>query len=195
MNKGEMAFTLAEILIATFILSFLLLGAYFIFNKSHSAWEKGNLRIEQYQKIRGCLDILTRELKSAFITSSNPSFVFKGKENEVLLTSSSNIPRQKGEYDLKQIKYKLDNSRLIRRVKSNFINPSSSGAVTVLASGVDKVTFSYYNGEKWQSQWDSEKDKDKRFSSGLPRAVGIEFVIREEGEAAVFSTTVTLPVR
>lgn len=197
--KKPAAFTLLEVLIATCILSFLILGLYFLFEKSHSAWKKGNARLRQYQKVRGCVDILTRELKTAFISPANPSLLFKGKEDEILFTSSSNLPHQKGEYDLKQIHYQLKDSKLIRKVKSNFSYPTNLPATTILASKIDKLTFSYYDGKKWHSEWGAKKDKGAKSSPKpspkLPRAVGIKLVVREEGEVPVsFFTSVNIPV-
>ncbi len=195
-NKKILAFTLLEVLAATCILSFLILGLYIVFDKTHFAWEKENTRLEQYQKIRGCLDALIKELKSSFISSSNSSLFFRGQENEISFICSSNIPYQKGEYDLKQIQYQLQDSQLIRKVKSNFDNPLNPGAVTVLASGINNLTFSYYDGKKWQSKWDSKKDKDIKFFSGLPQVVWVEIVVRGKNEPPItFSTTVNIPTK
>lgn len=195
-QRRSIAFTLVEVLVATFIFSLLILGLYLIFSKVYRAWEKGNARLEQYQTIRGCLDILGRDLKSAFVTSSNPFILFKGNKDEILFTSSSNIPSQKGEYDLKQIQYKLEGSRLLRKVKSNFSTLKPCGSVTVLASDIDKLTFSYYNGERWLSHWDSRKSRGKKFSAALPQAVCIELVVKEEDEMPLtFSARVNIPLR
>ncbi|MBE0478577.1 prepilin-type N-terminal cleavage/methylation domain-containing protein [Candidatus Aerophobetes bacterium] len=187
------AFTLPEVLIATFILSFLILGLYFIFDKSHSAWEKGDVRLEQYQKIRGCLETMTKELKATFINPADSSLVFKGKKEDVLFFCSTNLPHEKGEYDLKKVNYQLANSKLIRKVKSNLSSPLTPSATTILASEIDELTFSYYDGKKWHPEWDSEKNKG--FSSLLPKAVAIELAVRGKGESPLtFSTTVSIPV-
>lgn len=191
--KKVAAFTLLEVLVATCILSFLLLGLYFIFDKSHSAWEKGNMRLKQYQKVRGCFDTLRGELKSTFTSSSNPSTVFRGSKDEISFTSSSNIPHQKGEYDLKSIHYQLKNSRLIRKVKSNFTTPAGLPATTILACNIDKITFSYYDGKRWQPEWNFKKDS--QISHDLPQAVRIKLVIGGKKEEPVtFSTIVNIPL-
>ena len=195
-TKKILAFTLLEVLVATCILSFLILGLYIVFDKTHFVWEKENTRLEQYQKIRGCLDTLIKELKSSFVSSSNPSIFFRGQKNEISFICSSNIPYQKGEYDLKQVQYQLRNSQLTRTVKSNFSDPLNPGAVAVLASGIDKLTFSYYDGKKWQSKWDSKKDKNIEFFSGLPQAVWVEIVVKGKNEPPItFSTTVNIPAK
>lgn len=195
-REKERAFTLVEIMVATFILAFFLMGLYFIFERSHSAWEKGNIRLTQYQEARGCLDILSRELKSVFISPSNPAIVFKGEKSKLLFTCSSNIPDRKGEYDLKEVEYKFKNNELIRRVKSNFNQPSNYGITTVLTSGITRLSFSYYNGSSWQDSWDSKKDKSKTNFSPLPEAVSIEITIEGENESAMtFSTVVNIPVK
>jgi len=193
-KKIAPAFTLLEVLVATFILSFIILGLYFIFDKSHFAWEKGNARLKQYQKLRGCLDTMTRELKSAFISPSNPSILFKGKKDEIIFTCSSNLPHQEGEYDLKNIHYQLQNSNLIRKVKSNFASPVNLPNTTILASNIERLTFSYYDGKKWQSKWGLEEDKNTKTLPRLPQAVSVELVVQEDGERPVtFSTIVNIP--
>lgn len=183
------AFTLVEILVTTCILAFLLLGLYIIFERGYSAWKKGNIRLEQYQKARGCLDLMSRELKSAFISSINSALVFRGSKNRVLFFSSSNIPQEKGEYDLKEVEYKLSNFNLVRKVKSFLVNKINPGATTILASNVTNLEFSYHNGKKWQEGWDSTEEKN------LPRAIRIELVLREEDEPPLtFSTVVNIPL-
>lgn len=190
----EKAFTLIEVMVAGIILAFLLVGVYFIFEKTHSSWEKGNTRLTQYQKARGCLDIISRELKSTFITLSNPSIVFKGERQRLLFTCSSNTPDKKGEYDLKEVEYKLKNHELVRRVKTNFNDPSNPGATITLASGIIDLSFSYYNGAIWQNNWDSTRDRTSL--SSLPEAVKVEMVIKGENSSSLtFSTIVNIPVK
>jgi len=194
MNKK--AFTLVETLVTTCILAFLLLGLYIIFGKGYSAWEKGNIRLEQYQKARGCLDLMSRELKSAFISSSNSALVFRGGKDEILFFSSSNIPHEKGEYDLKEVEYKLENCNLVRKVKSFLNSKINPGATAILASNVTGLEFSYHNGKRWQESWDSTKEGNRKKALPLPQAIRIELVISEENESPLtFSTVINIPVK
>ena len=195
-TRGLRAFMLIELLVATFVLSLLIMGLYVIFYKSHSVWERGNRRLEQYQTARGCLDTLSRELKSTFMSASNPSIVFRGKEDEISFTCASNMPQEIGEYDLKQIHYQLRSYQLIRKVRSNWGNSLNPGGTNVLASQIESLTFSYYTGKLWQPEWDSQKDTNTAFGTGLPQAVCVELVVRGEGELPVtFSITIDIPTK
>ncbi|MBC7189731.1 prepilin-type N-terminal cleavage/methylation domain-containing protein [Candidatus Aerophobetes bacterium] len=192
-NRG---FTITEILVATFIFSLLVMGVYGVFNKSQLAWERGNLRIEQYRKIRGIFDLLTRELRCAFVSPANPDLFFEGEENSLYFFSSSNIAKEKGEYDLKFISYRFKDSKIIKNTKSNFKSPSTKTSSTVLASDVRKLSFSYFNGKNWQEKWRFREDKSRNFSSYLPEAVRITVTVGKEDETPLtFSTTVLLPVK
>lgn len=185
------AFTLPEVLIASFILCVYIGGLYFIFAKSHSIWEKGDVRLEQYQKIRGSFEIMTKELRAAFTSPADSSLVFQGEKEELVFFCSSNIPHSKSEYDLKKVNYQFKNSQLIRKVNSNLLIPMIPAATTILASGVDKLIFSYYDGEKWHSKWDSQKNHQS--IPLLPKAVGIELILRQGGESPLtFATTVNI---
>lgn len=178
------AFTLLEVLVATCIFSLLILGLYFIFDKSHSIWDEANVSLEEYQKIRSCLDMLTEELKSAFVSPSNPSISFEGKEDEVRFTCSSNLPHESGQYDLKNVHYLLKRSNLIKRTTSSFDLPERAPSTTILASNVYGLKFSYYKRKKWQSS-----------CSVLPRAVKVKISVAPQGQTPItFSTVVSLPL-
>ncbi len=188
------AFTLIEILVATFIFAFLIMGLYFIFDKSHSGWEKGNARLEQYQKAREFLNILNREIKSVFISSSNKNIVFRGNEHEILFMCSTNVPNRKGEYDLKEVEYRLSGNQLKRRVKSVFDKKSNLGRISILASNIAELKFSYHNGKNWQKTWDSKKDRSKK-DFILPQAIRVEIVVKGESVMPLtFSTVISIPV-
>mgnify|MGYP000120726810 CR=1 FL=1 len=193
--KKIKAFTFVEILFATFLFSVLLLGLYFIFIKSHSAWEKGNASLEQFQKIRGCFDLLKRDIKSTFTSPNNPLFIFNGEKERILFISSSNIPHEKGEYDLKQIEYEFRDFCLIRRVKSNLQDPSNPGSSTVIACDIDKLTFLYFNGKKWLTRWNSQKAKT---FPPLPQAIKVEITLKDKEEdksPLTFSSIISIPVK
>lgn len=192
---NEKAFTLIETLLTAFILAFLLLGLYIIFEKGYFAWNKGNNLMEQHRKIRGCLDLMSRELKSTFISSSNNSIIFKGDEKKVLFFSSSNIAQEKGEYDIKRVEYKMENCDLIRKIKSSWKKKESSSLTTVLADNITGLKFSYYNGKRWQNSWDSQGKKTQEENSFLPCAVKILIVVKAEAEPPLsLSTVIYIPV-
>lgn len=192
-GKQKKGFTLIEVLIATFIFALLILGLYFIFDKSHSAWQKGDIRLEQYQKAREFLDIITHELKGAFRGQGRKDSFFQGTRNRILFLSSSNVPDEEGEYDLKQIEYKLVDHKLIRRVRSVLSGEENSGASSIVASGVKQLKFSYHDGINWQAIWNIKKEDGD--SHPLPEAVQIELAVSGENEPPLtLSTLVHIPL-
>lgn len=189
-------FTITEILVATFIFSLLVVGLYGVFNKTQLAWERGNLRIEQYREIRGIFGIIIGELRCAFVSPANSDLFFEGEENSLYFFSSSNIAKEKGEYDLKLISYRFKDSKIIKNTKSNFKSSSTKTSSTILASDVRKLSFSYFNGKNWQEKWKFGEDKSSNFSSYLPEAVRITVSVEKEDKIPLtFSTTVFLPVK
>ncbi len=193
MKKG--GFTLLETVVSAFILAFTLLGLYVIFEKGYFIWERGNEDLERYQEAKGCFDLMSRELRSSFLSLSNSNLIFKGEENKIVFYSSSNIAHEEKEYDLKKVEYKLQDGTIFRKVISVLEDKNNPGATTVLVSRVVNLSFSYYDGRKWRKSWDSEKKKITD-SLPLPEAVRLRLILkRENDKPLVFSTMVNLPVK
>jgi len=189
-----------ELIIATSILTFLMSAIYFIFWKSLSIREKGDARTQMYQNARVCLDTMAREIRTAFINPSNPHLIFKGEKHSLYYISTSNKANKKGEYDLCEIGYKLEGSKLQRRIKTILNSTSGTGGTTgTIAFPVVSLNFQYYNGSEWKKSWDStmgtpEDTGDDR----LPFAVKITLTTQDEqGEEVpiTLSTTIYLPKR
>ncbi len=195
MQKREESFTLVELLIGTFLLSIIITSLYFVFWKGYSAWMKGDARLQMYQSTRGCLDTIGREIKSSFISRSNPNLVFKGDEHHLLFTSTFNEASESGEYDLCEIEYSLTHLKLQRRIKTvlNF-NLGKGGCTATLGFPINDLIFSYYNGKNWQKSWDSTMKTPNCLDDALPKAVKITLSSQVEGEDPLtLSTVVYLP--
>ncbi len=195
----ETGFTLIEVIIATTILAFLMGVFYHVFWKSSSAWEKGNVRTRMYQSIRISLDVMSREIRCALISSGDPHLIFEGDKTTLNYISVSNKVSKKGEFDLCEIGYSLSSHReLLRRIKA-CLDPffGQGGAAAVLADNVLDLSFLYYDGDTWQERWDSTRGTSYNTTDdALPQAVKITIITQDEKylEAPLsLSTIVTLP--
>jgi len=192
-------FTLVEVIIATAILAFLMGILYHVFWRSSSAWEKGDVRTRMYQSIRISLDVMSREIRCALISSGDSHLIFKGDKDALSYISASNKISKKGEFDLCEIGYSLSSHcELLRRIKA-CLDPSfgQGGATAVLADNVLGLSFLYYDENTWQERWDSTRGTPHNTTDdALPQAVKITIVTQDEQclEAPLsLSTIVTLP--
>ncbi len=186
-------FTLLELIIAVCLLAVLLAGLYVIFQRSQSASEKGYRRVEMYQNMRVCLDMMIRELKSSFLSSGDERLVFLGETQSLTFATVSQEINQSNEYDLCEVTYDLKNYQVRRKVRK--LSTSSAGSRAVLADYVFRLEFAYNNGEDWQNSWDSRQATPDNFTDDLlPRAVRIIISLQQTEENPIsLSTTVYLP--
>jgi len=194
MQKEE-SFTLVELLIGTFLLAVIITSLYLIFWKGYYAWMKGDARLQIYQNTRCCLDTISREVQSSFISRSNPNLGFKGDKHHLLFVSTFNEVSRSGEYDLCEIEYSLTNLKLQRRIKT-FLDskPGKGGCTSTLSFPISDLIFSYYNGENWQKNWDSTMGTPDCSDDALPQAVKIVLSSQVGEEAPLtLSTIVYLP--
>ena len=189
----RLGFTLLELIIAVCLLAVLLVGLYVIFQQSQSASEKGYRRVEMYQNIRVCLDMMIRELKSSFLSSGDERLVFLGETQSLTFATVSQEINQSNEYDLCEVTYDLKNCQVRRKVRK--LSTSSAGSRAVLADYVFRLEFAYNNGEDWQNSWDSRQaTPDNLTDDLLPRAVRIIIFLQQTEENPIsLSTTVYLP--
>ena len=186
-NKAA-GFTLMEIVISTCIIVMLCVGLRVILQKAHHASETIDVRTEQFQKLRGCVDTLSRELPTAFIAGSDPSLCFVGTPHAITFTAASNIPRQKGEYDIKRISYTLANGALVRRTRRVPELSDSSASSMVPATSIATVRFAYHDGASWTATWDSAAATPPHAT--LPRAISIYLAVEAKQEPPLTMTTV-----
>lgn len=53
-------------------------------------------------------------------------------------------------------------------------NPEDAGTIQPILSKVAKISLAFYDGERWQDEWDYDKQQE------LPRAVKIELVLKDK---------------
>ncbi len=192
-------FTLAEIIIATSILAFLMVTLHRVFLMSSSAWKKGDARIKMYQNGRVCLDVMSREIRCALISPGNSQLVFNGDEDALSYVSTFHKADESGEFDLFEVGYSLSSQgEVLRRIKTHLDSSTvRGGATSVLANNILELSFSYDNETIWQDRWDSSMGTpDNTKDDYLPQAVQINIIVQDEQflEFPLFlSTAVTIP--
>lgn len=198
MRRNREAFTLLEVLIATFIMASLMMVVSYVFWQSFSIWEKGDRRLKMCQNARFGIDVMNREIRAAFISKSNSCLFFKGDESTLNFISASHKANTKEEYDLCELRYYLKDFHLKRMVKSHLDSrPGEGGSTAVLANGILELFFSYYSGKRWHKSWDSIMGTpDDITDDALPQMVKIRLKSQDEEskeKPLVFSSIVYIP--
>ncbi len=131
-SRFQRGFTLAELIVASTLLSIIMVGVYSAFYSSIRAWRAGEADIEAYQDARSALGIISRELRCVAGGSAN---WFQGKDDQLefytvspaLNLKDGQLPHVlKAEYRLRQNPHGK-NKILVReeaRVKGPFPIPS-----------------------------------------------------------------------
>jgi len=198
MRKGKEAFTLIELIIATSILAFLMASIYSLFYKNSFVWKVESAKIQMGQNARVCLDMMAREIRTAFLSSTNPHLTFKGKRDRLDYVCASNRINKAKEYDLCKVSYSLSGANLCRWVKAIPASTSESGgSCSVLALNISSLSFMYYDGAKWRKSWDSTMGTPEDMSDdSLPLAVKITITTYDEENRIgplTLSTVVIIP--
>ncbi len=196
MSEKERAFTLVEVMVSCAILVILMGALYRVFWGSSSAWQKGEARTRMYQNARIILDLMSREIRAAFISPGDPHLIFKGNESFLTFVSVSNTPNTTGEYDLRQIEYSLSQERLRRRIDTH-LDSFGGGASAMVGQRILNLTFSYWGQDQWHGFWDSTNGTPDDADDALPEAVKITISTQDEQAhepKLILSTIVYLPV-
>ena len=184
----QKGFTLLEVLISISIFAIISLASFNIFDTVIKSEEKSTARISQMNEIqrafmlmeRDFLQIAKRTMRlegddplDGFIhtdasdsddSSQSIGFVRSGWTNPGLL-----LPRS----DMQSVAYQLNNNTL-ERIHFNFVDASLSELPKKrkLISGVNKVSFEFYDGKNWENNYDG---------NDLPLAISIELDTEQFG--------------
>jgi general secretion pathway protein J len=207
-NQG---FTLVEVIVTMTILGFLLLVVYGVFSMGRSAWERGDLIREKYQKSRILSQLISRQIKSAVpykikTEKAEGNFlVFEGTAQSLKFVSALSLRTTRPE-GLVYAVYEFqeggaEGGKLVvyeqRALTKNFMEekPKEESAIP-LVDGVSSVRFEYYREEDpnqnreaaWVEEWNAKEENQ------LPRALRVTITPRkgqegkEEMPITVFAT-------
>ena len=192
----DQGFTLLELLCSVTILSMVLVSVYGTLNMGSRAWEKGERDIDKIQRMRVIMDLLGREIKSAFPYEVTPStldthkkfYAFEGKKDSISFVST--VPLRGGKRGLSWLTFLVEEDKGLVVVERDALRTDifkerdfvDKDEMEVLDEHVTRMRLEYYElkrrkdeGEgQWREHWDAEKKKE------LPHAVKIELTFREE---------------
>lgn len=167
-------FTLLEVLIAVALMA--MLGVILATSTSSLMGAIADTRetMDWYHTARVALGRMERELSMAYVSKHQGELrttktVFVGKSNSLLLTYMGHrrLTRNAAESDEGFVEYKLEKDNktgetiLVRREEPIVDDsPQKGGRREVLARGVKKLTFSYWDmdNDSWKSEWKVEID-------------------------------------
>ena len=190
----DQGFTLIEVLLALSIAALISLFLYETFISTSRVTEKIDQEREVYREIRLTADQLTRELLSVYPSPSGRSqpLVFSGVHETGAEGSTDSlsfytmahlhlVPNQP-DTDLTRVRYFLEKPldgkwyQLSHEEAPHFLS-TGSPEKEVLIEKVKELTFRYFDGKAWQTEWDSKKSNQT-----LPTAVKVSLVvIKQDG--------------
>ena len=201
MNKSfsQKGFTLLELILSISILSLVLVIVYTTLSMGSRVWEKGERDIENLQRKRVVMNLLSREIKSIFPYKVTPSqldthkvfYAFEGKNDTISFVSA--VPLRGGKGGLSWLTFWVEEDMGLVVVERDALRSDifrerdtiDKDEIEVLDQEVTEIQFSYYKlkrgksegeGEgEWKEKWDAEKE------GTLPHAVKVELTFKEKG--------------
>lgn len=196
----EKGFTLLELVVSIAILSLVMVMIYGSLSMGSRAWEKGEEDIERIQRMRVVMNLLSREIKSAFPYKVTPSeldthkefYAFEGKKDSISFVST--VPLKGGRGGLSWLSFWVEGEEGLVVVERDALrsdifkerNSMDKDEIEVLDANVASMKLEYYElksgkeegeGEgDWREYWDPEEERT------LPHAVKIALTFEEEGK-------------
>ncbi len=207
----QRGFTLIELILASLIISLIMLSVYGSFRGGIRAWREGGSRVERHQMVQIAIEELSRQLRGAYIAPNNPQIKFVGDVEgmDFVYATATSDRRQplsdcrqppQASYDLRLVSYYLTEEeewQLRKLMRQGSMIPYaeelSSVACSTLSCSSEEVIdsvfalgFRYFGQDGWQESWDSNRD--------LPQTVQISLILQDEmGSKETFSTMVDVP--
>ncbi len=185
---NQYGFTLLEVLIAIAIFSVVSLASFTIFDTVLRGDENSKMRSERQNELQRAFLLMERDFTQ--IAKRNIRINGEAAANRFLHTSDDNfladeqaiafvrngwtnpgllLPRS----DMQSVAYRLVDETL-ERLHYNFVDAvvGQEPKVRPLITQVTRLSFEFYDGQKWQKQWSANT---------LPQAIAIEIDTRDYG--------------
>lgn len=163
-GHSHAGFTLVEVLIAVGILSIVLAAIYSTFFLSHRAVEGMDESMLKLQESRRAIDILKRELDSAFYTGQDSNTFLKVQDRDIYgkqatqLTFTAFSPLRPG---LSRVSYYIEDKNgklnLFKKVESPYINEKTEGVDII--EDLEGFTVEARYNDRWVRTWDTDISK------------------------------------
>jgi len=215
---GQKGFTLLELMIALTILGLMITAIFSSLRLGLRAWQKGEERVEQYQRIRVVLEMLETQLRSIYPyriedkeTKEKFPF-FRGEKDSIKFVSSVSfkteepmglclvwyrVRREDRDLGYAPAKAFLASEELILNEDIFEEETLEEREGVELFPEVKHISFQYYGKKKgdereeWNEKWDAKEEKV------LPSAVKISIDLNktyEEDPLLFYTITVPLPM-
>jgi len=147
-NK-QSGFTLIELLITLLIISLTVALIASSFALGLKSWSKTAKKVEVYQRVRICLDMLSSRIQNAVIFPLNKNLTFRGDRYSLSFTTTSSTLEGLTKVNLGIKKEEVLTEEL----------PSEASEKIFLDKGVESIEFMYYDSKdgEWKEEWDSIK--------------------------------------
>lgn len=172
-RRRQQGVTLAELLVASVILTISLLGVHQAGRTVLKAAAETEKKAETVEELSGAFMLIERDLRAAVIFENDPEMKMTGGNGDkgstlsfMTLSGDSTVWRTGWRPGVSKVIYAAEDGRLTRR-ESSTVRPGQE-SVTVLLPQIDRMTLQFHGKEGVTDSWDSEKD--------LPRAVELELV-------------------
>jgi len=218
-HNAQTGFTLIELILSITILSMVLVTIYATLSMGSRTWEKGERDIERIQRMRIVMDLLSREIKSAFPYKVTPSeldthkefYAFEGKKDSLSFVSC--VPLHGGSGKLSWLTFWVEDGEGLAVVERDALRTDifkeretiDKDEMVVLDAQVIAIGFEYYRLEngtteeaaeeevRWEEAWDAEEE------GTLPQAVKVtvtflEEAARKEAEDEVYTRELVIPL-
>ncbi len=157
MNK-QSGFTLIELLVTLLTISILVALIASSFGLGLKSWTGVSKKVEVYQRVRVCLDMMSSRLQNAFISPLNKKLTFKGDRYSLgfVTTSSSKA-------GLTRVEFGAEKGLVEEFLGSEGLEQMQMGdeksEKVFLDKGIESIEFMYYDlkDEQWKETWDSSE--------------------------------------
>lgn len=187
----DAGFTLLEVLVAITLASLLLTSIYGVFSTTSAAKEQVEKQGAALHLGRVLIARLDRELLGLALGNLNAQPALNGGQNSLgepyleLLTSSAGGPQS----GMRRVHYRLgpdsDNRMTLWRAEKG-LNETAPDVEERLAQGLEKLSFSFFDGQTWRENWNS-------LSNGRPMLVRAELTLLDTNDATPLLSVFDLP--
>ena len=197
-------FTLLELLVATALMSIVLVASYAALSAGLEARRVVEPRAEAFQSARVALGLLAADLRAACPLHKGPEFL--GMQRQIGGMQADNLdfathnytPVRPGQGDYCCVSWFVERdpvsgeTRLWRRRNPGLaVDPLSGGVREEIASGIRGFTVEYHDGFDWYDTWGDKDGEVKQATSnrerpnlvGLPTAVRVTLLVDPEPAA------------
>ncbi len=181
-NHKSKGFTLMEVLIAIAVTSFLLTALYATFFLSQKAISSIDDSLIRLQETRTALDILKREIESAFYAKEKGYSIFKLQDRDFYGRSTSNItfttfsPVLAGLAKISYTVEEVDGKLILKKAIASAFSSKSQSKEFELIEDIHSFTIEARFKDNWVKTWDSS------ITYRLPEEVRIKITFTEKSK-------------